>query len=130
MSRMILTVLASAVLAAGLASPAVAELDGEKLFKRKCGACHVMTEKKKLGPGLAGIFGRTAGTFKPFNYSRAMKKAGRADPPLVWSAEAIDAYIANPKGYLPKNKMALRPIRKAGERAAIIKYMEQATAAQ
>jgi cytochrome c len=130
MSRMILTVLASAVLAAGLASPAVAELDGEKLFKRKCGACHVMTEKKKLGPGLAGIFGRTAGTFKPFNYSRAMKKAGRADPPLVWSAEAIDAYIANPKEYLPKNKMALRPIRKAGERAAIIKYMEQATAAQ
>ena len=130
MSRMILTVLASAVLAAGLASPAVAELDGEKLFKRKCGACHVMTEKKKLGPGLAGIFGRTAGTFKPFNYSRAMKKAGRADPPFVWSAEAIDAYLANPKEYLPKNKMALRPIRKAGERAAIIKYMEQATAAQ
>ena len=31
---------------------------------------------------------------------------------------------------IPKNKMSLRPIRKAEERAAIIKYMEQATAAQ
>ncbi len=131
MTRPILTVLAGAVLAVGLAAPAAsAGLDGEKLFKRKCGACHFVTDKKKLGPGLAGVFGRTAGTFKPFNYSRSMKAAGRADPPLVWSAETIDAYLENPKQYIPKNKMALRPIRKAEERAAIIKYMEQATAAQ
>ena len=131
MTRPILTILAGAVLVTGLAAPVVAaELDGEKQFKRKCGACHFVTDKKKLGPGLAGIFGRTAGTFKPFNYSRSMKAAGRADPPLVWSAETIDAYLANPKEYIPKNKMSLRPIRKAEERAAIIKYMEQATAAQ
>ena len=97
MTRPILTVLAGAVLAVVLAAPAAsAGLDGEKQFKRKCGACHFVTDKKKLGPGLAGIFGRTAGTFKPFNYSRSMKAAGRADPPLVWSAETIDAYLANP----------------------------------
>ena len=131
MTRPLFTAFASAALAAGLATPAAAaDVDGEKQFKRKCGACHFVTEKKKLGPGLAGVFGRTAGTFKPFNYSRAMKAAGRADPPLVWSAETIDAYLANPKEYIPKNKMALRPIRKPEERAAIIKYMEQATAAQ
>jgi len=131
MKRQILSVVAGAVLAAGLAAPvASAGLDGKKLFKRKCGACHVITKKKKLGPGLSGVFGRTAGTFKPFNYSRAMKKAGRADPPLVWSAETIDAYLESPKEYIPKNKMALRPIRKQEERTAIIMYLEQATAAQ
>jgi cytochrome c len=59
-----------------------------------------------------------------------MKKAGQADPPLVWSAKTIDAYLENPKEYIPKNKMALRPIRKQEERTAIVKYMEQATAAQ
>jgi cytochrome c2 len=53
MTRPILTVLAGALMAAGLAAPAAsASLDGKKLFKRKCGACHVITEKKKLGPAL------------------------------------------------------------------------------
>lgn len=131
MTRTILAALVGAVLTAGVAAPvAAADLDGEKLFKRKCGACHFVTAKKKVGPGFADIFGRAAGSGKSFNYSRAMKAAGRADPPLIWSAETIDAYIANPKQYIPKNKMSLRPIKKAEERAAIIKYMEQATAAE
>ena len=131
MARPILTVIARAVLAFGITAPAdSAGFDGEKLFKRKCGACHFVTNKKKLGPGLAGVFGRTAGTFKPFNYSRAMKAAGRTNPPLVWSTQTIDAYLTNPKQYIPTNKMSLRPIRKPEERAAILTYMEQATAAQ
>lgn len=129
--RSMFTTVAGAVLLFGLAAPtAAADLNGEKLFKRKCGACHFVTAKKKLGPGFAGVFGRTAGTAEGFKYSTGMKNAGLGDPPLVWSAETIDAYIANPKQYVPKNKMSLRPIKKAGERAAIVKYLEQATAAQ
>lgn len=37
---------------------AIAQLDGEKLFKTNCSACHVITEKKLIGPGLAGVESR------------------------------------------------------------------------
>ena len=36
---------------------------GEKLFNKKCKACHSMT-KNKLGPSLENLFGRTVGTFE------------------------------------------------------------------
>ena len=78
--------------------------NGEKVFK-KCAACHVPNEaKNKVGPTLHGVFGRTAGTVEGFKYSEAMTEKGQGG--LVWSAETIDAYIADPKGYIPKNKMA------------------------
>lgn len=34
---------------------AQAQVDGEKLFKTNCSACHLITEKKLIGPGLAGV---------------------------------------------------------------------------
>ena len=35
-----------------------AQLDGEKLFKTNCSACHNPTDKKLIGPGLAGVVDR------------------------------------------------------------------------
>lgn len=32
-----------------------AQIDGEKLFKVNCSACHLITEKKLIGPGMAGV---------------------------------------------------------------------------
>ena len=32
-----------------------AQADGEKLFKTYCSACHTSTDKKLIGPGLAGV---------------------------------------------------------------------------
>jgi cytochrome c len=58
---------------------AVAEGDaakGEKIYK-KCKACHSLEAgKNKVGPSLAGIFGRTAGAEEGFKYSAAMKDSG------------------------------------------------------
>ena len=34
------------------------EVNVELLFKRKCMSCHNKTEKKKVGPGLKGVYGR------------------------------------------------------------------------
>ncbi|MEQ8324889.1 MAG: c-type cytochrome [Vicingaceae bacterium] len=31
------------------------QIDGEKLFKTNCSACHAITAKKLIGPGLAGV---------------------------------------------------------------------------
>ena len=99
--------------------------NGEKIFK-KCAACHVVNEaKNKVGPSLHGVFGRTAGTVEGFKYSESMIQHGKDG--LVWTAETIDAYIADPKGYIPKNKMAFPGIKKPEERADVIAYLEQAT---
>lgn len=96
---------------------------GEKVFK-KCKACHVIdSEKNRLGPTLSGVFGRTAGAVEGFQkkYSSAMKEAG-----IVWDEATLDAYLADPKGYIPKNKMAFPGLKKEDDRANIIAYMKQA----
>ena len=99
--------------------------NGEKIFK-KCAACHVVNEaKNKVGPSLHGVFGRTAGTVEGFKYSESMIQHGKDG--LVWSSETISEYLADPKGFIPKNKMAFPGLKKPEERADVIAYLEQAT---
>lgn len=111
---------------AALSQPALAEGDtakGEKLFKR-CAACHSLEAgKKKIGPSLAGVFGRAAGAVEDFKYSKAM-----VDSSIVWDAETLDKYLERPKKFIPKNKMAFPGLRKVDQRADLIAYLEQATA--
>jgi len=96
---------------------------GEKVFK-KCKACHVIdSDKNRLGPTLSGLFGRTSGAVEGFQkkYSPAMKEAG-----IVWDEATLDAYLADPKGYIPKNKMAFPGLKKEDDRANLIAYLKQA----
>ena len=80
-------------------------MQGESVF-RKCRACHAVCEnaKNKVGPVLNGIVGRTAATVEGFRYSSAMNEKGTAG--LIWKEETLSAYLSDPKGYIPKNKMA------------------------
>ena len=58
----------------GSASAADAK-KGKRVFN-KCKACHTLVANKhRIGPSLAGIFGRKAGTVAKYKYSKAMKKA-------------------------------------------------------
>ncbi len=96
---------------------------GAKVF-RKCKACHVVdAEKNKVGPHLVGIFGRTAGAVDGFKYSDAMKGSG-----IVWSDETITAYMKDPKGYIPKNRMAFAGLKKDADIANLLAYLQEATA--
>lgn len=98
---------------------------GEKVFK-KCKACHVVDKKKnRLGPHLIGVFGRTSGTVEGFEkkYSKAMKEAA-----IVWDETTLDEYLADPKAYVPKNKMAFKGLPKEEDRANVIAYLKEAAA--
>ena len=96
---------------------------GEKVFK-KCKACHVVdSEKNRLGPNLVGLFGREAGSVEGFKYSKAMAESG-----ITWDETTLDEYLTDPKGYVPKNKMAFRGLKKEQDRADVIAYLKEASA--
>jgi cytochrome c2 len=108
---------------------------GAKVFK-KCAACHSLKAgKKKVGPSLHGLYGRTAGTFvdakgKKFKHSKDLVAAGVAG--LVWDAENFASYIAKPKPYIAamigkkkaKTKMAFKGLKKAKNVENLVAYLE------
>ena len=95
---------------------------GEKVFK-KCAACHKVGEgaKNASGPVLNGVVGKAVATTDGFKYSPAMTEAGAGG--MVWDAATLDAYLADPKGFIPKNKMSFAGLKKSEDRAAVIAYL-------
>ena len=123
-TRLAKRVQAAVVLAIIAASPALAEGDaaaGEKVYK-KCKTCHSLEAgKNKLGPNLAGIFGRQAGSVEGFKYSAAMASSG-----IVWDEATLDAFLAKPKDVVPKTKMAFAGLKKEVQRQDLIAYLKEA----
>jgi cytochrome c len=107
------------------AVPAHADGDaaaGEKVFA-KCKACHE-NEKgvNKVGPTLKGVVGRKAGSVPDFKYSEAMAAKGAEG--LVWDDANIASYLADPKGFIPKNKMAFAGLKKPEDVANVIAFLK------
>jgi cytochrome c len=124
---MIKALLAGVGLAVGISGAASAQdaAAGEKVFA-KCKACHVIeAATNRVGPSLHGIIGRTAGTVEGFKYSESMIQHGKDG--LVWNNENLDKYLADPKGFIPKNKMAFPGLKKAEDRANVIAYIDEAS---
>ncbi|KFE36986.1 c-type cytochrome [Thioclava atlantica] len=96
---------------------------GEKVFK-KCKACHQVGEdaKNRVGPVLNGLIGRTAGTVDGFKYSKSMKEHGENG--LVWTQKTVEEYLADPKGYIPKNKMSFAGLKDPEDVKAVLAYIE------
>jgi len=119
--RLLLAMLAVAVLP-GLAHADGDAAKGEKIF-RKCHACHVADAKKnRVGPYLLGVVGRKAATAEGYHYSTAMKAKG-ADG-LVWDEKTLDAFLTNPRKYVPGTKMTFIGLHKEQDRADVIAYLK------
>jgi cytochrome c len=106
--------------------PAVAsaqDAEAGKAVFNKCRACHDIGEgaKNKVGPHLNNTFGRKAGSLEGFNYSDAMKNSG-----IVWDEANLDAYIADPKGKIPGNKMVFAGIKDEIDRKNLIAFLKTA----
>jgi len=71
------------------------------------------------GPNLYGIVGEKAGMRSGFAYSSAMRDSG-----VVWTAEALDAFLQAPAKFMPGNRMAFSGEVDAARRASIIEHMQ------
>ena len=94
--------------------------NGRRQFA-KCRSCHVMEKggDNRVGPALHGVFGRTAGSSAGFNYSPALKGAG-----FVWDAGKLDQWLADPKGFLPGNRMTFVGLKQEKDRRDVIAYIK------
>lgn len=97
---------------------------GQKASKR-CATCHTFNDggANRVGPNLWGIVGKEKGTVGGFDYSAAIRDKGG-----VWSYDDLNAFLANPKGFLKGTKMNFAGVRKVEDRANIIAYMRQQAA--
>ncbi|NBD94927.1 MAG: c-type cytochrome [Gammaproteobacteria bacterium] len=89
-------------------------------FSRACASCHTFEQggANRVGPNLWGVVGRDKGAVADFNYSSAMEEAGSD-----WTYENLNAFLHNPRDYLPGTSMSYAGIRDAEDRANIIAYM-------
>lgn len=101
-----------------LASADVAK--GEAQFK-KCASCHTIDKggAAGIGPNLYGIVGAKHAHAPGFGYSDGMKATGDK----VWDWSGLSAWLANPKKYIPGNKMSFAGISKPEDRANLIAYL-------
>ena len=108
----------------GLCSSALAEDAplGKKLFHKRCGTCHTaVAGDYRVGPSLFGLIGRTSGQVAGFDYSFNNRK-----DKVVWTAEVLENYIADPTHVVPGTKMTVfSGVKDPSERAAIVEYLEQ-----
>ncbi len=91
---------------------------GERVFN-KCKACHKLAEgENNVGPHLFQIVGRTVGAVSEFGYSSPM-----ANLEGIWTTDELNAFLKNPKKYLPGTKMSFAGLKKDQDRADVITYM-------
>lgn len=91
---------------------------GRSVFAQ-CAACHAIDSNNGAGPGLQGVYGRKAGSYPGFRFSRAMKGADYS-----WDAKALDAYLADPQKAMPGNLMPFSGISDPRQRADLIAYLK------
>ncbi len=120
---MLITRLAVAALGLALALPSQVHAQdaaaGEKVFKAQCGICHsVAAGRNMVGPSLAGVFGRKAGSVAGFHYTDANKNSG-----LTWDEATLDRYLANPRAAVPGTTMAFAGVKADQQRHDLVAYL-------
>ena len=93
---------------------------GKKLFAT-CAACHTSRAGDLIvGPSLAGVFGRKAGSMPGFRYSQALTSSG-----IVWDARTLASLLRDPDGYIPGINMIATPVTDPIDVEALVAYVRQ-----
>lgn len=89
---------------------------GGLLFAAQCSACHA-AHRVKIGPPLAGVLGRRAGSVPGYPYSTALAHSG-----IVWTTASLDRWLTNPQAAVPGAQMPMA-VPDAVRRRDIIAYL-------
>jgi cytochrome c len=101
-------------------SAAVAAADAAPAVLAQCKACHsVEPGKHGVGPSLAGVVGRKAGSQAGFAFSAAMKDSG-----LTWDDATLGDYLTAPARKVPGTKMSYAGLADSAKRAEVIAYLK------
>ena len=103
-----------------------AELERGELLSLACVACHTLGpgEEHLAGPNLHGVFGRAAASAAAFEFSTALRESG-----IIWTAAELDAWLAEPEGFVPGNNMVFAGLHSASDRSDLLAYLIRATTA-
>ena len=98
---------------------------GAEVFK-KCTSCHTIDKggPNRIGPNLYNIVGTPKATHPDYSYSSAMKQKGG-----TWTYDDLNLLLYSPRTFVPGTKMSFAGIKDDKERAALIAYLRQQSAA-
>jgi len=113
--------------AAAPAPAATGDVAKGQALSSKCKACHNFNDKKKVGPGLAGIYNRKAGAMADMSYSDALA-AGTWN----WDAAHLAAWVCDSKAAVKTfsgdasatTKMTSVRVCDAADQADLIAYLK------
>lgn len=96
---------------------------GEQVFG-KCSKCHMVGAevRNRVGPPLNNIINAKAAMVADFRYSKSLKKISHDDN-LHWTVEALDQFLENPKGFIPRTRMSFRGLKSKEDREDLIAYL-------
>ena len=122
-------IFSTAVVSLLLALPLVTQAQGVGDAQRgaqvfnQCKICHSLEAGKNLlGPSLHGLIGRKAGSLPGYSYSPAMKNAN-----VTWTDDTLSRYLADPKAFVPGDKMGFAGIKDPTKLGDLLAYLNQAT---
>jgi cytochrome c len=85
----------------------------------RCAGCHsTQVGQNKIGPSLAGVFGKPSGSVPGYNYSAALKNAH-----LTWDQQTLDKFLQNPGGVVHGTKM-FATVPDADTRQRVVAYLK------
>lgn len=93
--------------------------DGRRAFGQ-CRSCHAIEPGvNRVGPSLHAVVGRAAGSVPDYRYSKAMAASG-----VVWTDEALEAYLENPRTHVPGTKMSFAGVSDPQRRRDLVAYLK------
>lgn len=89
---------------------------GDRLYAEQCSLCHGGVGEGGRGPDLRGVLGRKVAA-TGFGYSAALKQAD-----WTWTAERLQAFLAQPQRMAPGTTMTIR-VADAADRADLVAFL-------